>query len=72
MRWLHPYLPYLGHRNTVIGRFESHAGIQIHDNAREGDEPHIYQRLYEFILELERAFGKREPSFQYIVTTKTS
>lgn len=50
----------------------THPRFLIHDSPREGDlELHIYHRLFEFILELERAFGKREPSFQYIVTTTT-
>ena len=50
----------------------SHPRFLIHDSPREGDlELHIYQRLFEFILELERSFGRREPSFQYIVTTTT-
>jgi uncharacterized protein YydD (DUF2326 family) len=50
----------------------THPRFLIHDSPREGDlELHIYHRLFEFILELERAFGKREPAFQYIVTTTT-
>ncbi len=50
----------------------THPRFLIHDSPREGDlELHIYHRLFEFILELERDFGKREPSFQYIVTTTT-
>jgi len=50
----------------------THPRFLIHDSPREGDlELHIYHRLFEFILELERSFGKREPSFQYIVTTTT-
>ncbi len=44
----------------------------IHDSPREADlESHIYARLFEFILELERSFHGQSPSFQYIVTTTT-
>lgn len=44
----------------------------IHDSPREADlESHIYARLFEFILELERSFHGQSPSFQYIITTTT-
>lgn len=44
----------------------------IHDSPREADlESHIYARLFEFILELERSFQGQPPSFQYIITTTT-
>lgn len=46
--------------------------LLIHDSPREGDlEPHIYAKLFEFAVELEKAFGRAEPSFQYIVATTT-
>ena len=31
----------------------------------------MYHRLFTWMLELERSFGEREPSFQYTVTTTT-
>lgn len=44
----------------------------IHDSPREADlESHIYARLFEFIVELERSFDDQQPSFQYIITTTT-
>jgi hypothetical protein len=44
----------------------------IHDSPREADlEPHIYARLFAYVKSLEDAFGGRDPSFQYIVTTTT-
>ena len=44
----------------------------IHDSPREGDiERALYHRLFRFVADLERTFGGREPSFQYIVTTTT-
>jgi hypothetical protein len=44
----------------------------IHDSPREADlEPHIYARLFVYLKSLEDAFGGRESSFQYIVTTTT-
>jgi hypothetical protein len=63
---------YLACLSVGVCGLGTHPRILIHDSPREGDlELHIYHRLFEFILELERAFGKREPSFQYIVTTTT-
>jgi hypothetical protein len=46
--------------------------LLIHDSPREGDlEPHIYAKLFEFAVSLEKLFGQYEPSFQYIVSTTT-
>jgi hypothetical protein len=64
---------YLACLSVGVCGLGTHPKILIHDSPREGDlELHIYHRLFEFILELDRAFGKREPSFQYIVTTTTT
>ncbi len=50
----------------------THPRFLIDDSPRWGNlKLHIYHHLFEFILELERAFGKHKPSFQYIVTTTT-
>lgn len=46
--------------------------LLIHDSPREADlESHIYARLFEFVLELERSFNGQLASFQYIITTTT-
>jgi hypothetical protein len=58
--------------NAGICGLGTHPRFLIHDSPQEGDlELHIYHRLFEFVLERKRAVGKREPSFQYIVTTTT-
>jgi hypothetical protein len=47
-------------------------GLLIHDSPKEADmESVLYERIFTLALELERAFGQRPPSFQYIVTTTT-
>lgn len=46
--------------------------LLIHDSPKEKDlEPIHYERVFLLALELERTFGQRPPSFQYIVTTTT-
>jgi transposase len=48
------------------------ARLLLDDSPREGDlEPHLYARLFRLAVALERTFGDREPSFQYIVATTT-
>jgi hypothetical protein len=45
--------------------------FMIHDSPREGDlEPHIYERLFHFIRQLELD-AEDEPNFQYIIATTT-
>jgi hypothetical protein len=47
-------------------------GLLIHDSPKEADmESVLYERIFMLALELERTFGQRPPSFQYIVTTTT-
>lgn len=59
---LHAGLEGLGHLPRLL----------IHDSPRGGDlETHLYAHLFEFALELEKAFAK-PPPFQYIIATTTS
>lgn len=47
-------------------------GFLLHDSPKGVDmEPALYERIFLLALELERTFGQRRPSFQYIVTTTT-
>jgi hypothetical protein len=49
-----------------------HPRLLVHDSPKEADlETVLYERIFLLALELERAFGQRSPSFQYIVTTTT-
>ncbi len=49
-----------------------HPRFIVHDSPRDADmEEPLYHRLFEFVAGLEDAFGSREPSFQYIITTTT-
>lgn len=50
----------------------NHPRLVLHDSPREADmEELMYHRLFNLIAAVEAAFGKRPPSFQYIVTTTT-
>lgn len=49
-----------------------HPRFLLHDSPREADmEEPMYHRLFRLVRSLERLFGERLPSFQYIVTTTT-
>lgn len=45
----------------------------VHDGPREADmASDVYERLFIFVHELEKCFGREEPGFQYIITTTTT
>jgi hypothetical protein len=47
-----------------------HPGLLIHDSPREADmAPDVYQRFFLYLREVEKAYGNRQPNYQYIVTT---
>jgi hypothetical protein len=47
-----------------------HPGLLIHDSPREADmAPDVYQRFFLYLKEVEKAYGDRQPNFQYIITT---
>lgn len=55
---------------SVVGQGELPRFL-VHDGPREADlAPDIYERLFLYVVELEKRFGG-EPPFQYIVTTTT-
>ncbi len=55
--------------SSVEGR-GLHPRFLLHDGPREADmAADLYQKIFLLVRELEAAFGKRSPNFQYIVTT---
>src|SRR5206468_765782 len=55
---------------TSVEGHGSHPRFLIHDGPREADmAADLYQKVFLLVHELELAFGKSTPSFQYIVTT---
>jgi hypothetical protein len=55
--------------SSVEGR-GFHPRLLVHDGPREADmAAALYQRIFLLAWEVEKAFGKDQPNFQYIVTT---
>lgn len=53
-----------------VERGGGHPRFLLHDGPREADmDAELYQRLFLIVVELERAFKTRPPTFQYVVTT---